>query len=77
MDKKIRPLSLRRMAGAVAASYDDDGAIILTVGEEGTRLVVEGLSPQKGPRGALCLAIPYNFTFQEEDSTFSYPTSHD
>ena len=64
---KIKPLSLQKMARSIARSYGDDGAIILSVGEEGVRIGVEGLTPQQ-IQDALCLAIHYNYCFSDEKS---------
>ncbi len=50
------------MAGAIAASYEDDGAIVISVGKDGTRIGVEGLSPEQ-VREALCIAINYSYEF--------------
>jgi len=65
---KVIPLALRRMAKSIASTYGDDGAIIITVGKEGTRVGVEGLTPQQ-IQDALCVAINYNFYFSEQEST--------
>ncbi len=71
----IRPLGLRRMAKAIASSYGDKGALIVTLGEEGYRFGVEGLTPEEVEKAA-CLLIHYNFCFDEE-ATNSCPTSLD
>lgn len=67
----IRPLDLRRQAKAIASSYGDAGAIVISVGEEDTRIGTEGLTPTQ-IQNALCLAIHYNFCFDEAKP---YPTS--
>lgn len=74
MNDKIRPVNLRRMAGAIAAAYDDDGAIVISVGDGGIRIGVEGLSPEK-VREALCVAVNYSYQFQ--DDLITCPTSPD
>lgn len=63
--ENIIPLDLRRQAKSIASSYGDDGAIIITIGNDGTRIGVEGLTPQQ-VQDALCLALHYNFTFSNE-----------
>ncbi len=65
---KVTPIALRRMAKSIASNYGDDGAIIITVGKEGARVGVEGLTPQQ-IQDALCVAINYNFYFSEQEST--------
>jgi hypothetical protein len=52
---------LRTTAKAVAAQYEDEGAIVISVGKEGVRIGTEGLSFQQ-IHDALCIAINYNFT---------------
>lgn len=44
------------MAGSIAASYGDKGAIIVSVGDDGTRIGVAGLS-WRDALDALCQAI--------------------
>ena len=53
---KVTPFAFRRMAKSIASTYGDDGAIIITVGKEGTRVGIEGLTPQQ-IQDALCVAI--------------------
>lgn len=65
MSEKIRPMNLRRMAGGIASAYNDDGAIVISVGEDGTRIGVEGLSPER-VRNALCVAINYSYEFPSD-----------
>jgi hypothetical protein len=55
---------LRRQAKAIASSYEDKGAIVITVGDEGIRIGTEGLTPDE-LRNALCVAINYSFVFEE------------
>jgi len=74
MSNKIRPVNLRPMAGAIASAYNDDGAVVISVGKEGTRIGVEGLTPQH-VREALCIAINYTFEFPADCIT--RPTSPD
>ena len=61
---KVANLPLRKMAKSIASNYGDDGAIIITVGKEGVRVGVEGLTNQQ-VQDALCIAINYNFHFSE------------
>ena len=49
------------MAGSIASSYGDKGAIIISVGDDGYRFGVEGLTPEEVEKAA-CLLIHYNFT---------------
>jgi hypothetical protein len=56
----IRPITLERMARAIAANYGDKGAIVLTVGTEGVRIGVHGLDARE-IQDALCVGIHYNF----------------
>lgn len=44
------------MAGVIASAYNDDEAIVISVGEDGTRIGVKGLSPEQ-VRKALYIAI--------------------
>ena len=53
------------MAMSIAKSYNDKGAIIITMGENGIRIGTEGLS-YTDLNEALCTAIHYNFCFTEE-----------
>ena len=64
MEKKVTPINLKKMALAIAKSYGDKGAILITVGDEGVRIGAEGLSHQD-VQDALCLAIHYNFCVDE------------
>lgn len=64
-DSNISPLALRKMARAIAASYGDTGAIVISVGKDGVRIGVEGLTPEQ-IQYALCTAIHYNFVFSDE-----------
>lgn len=59
-------LTHREIAGSIAASYGDRGAIVITVGNEGVRIGVEGLTQQQ-IQDALCTAIHYNFSFPDRD----------
>jgi hypothetical protein len=72
-NEKLRPLSLRHTAMAVARNYGDRGALIISVGENGVRIGVENLTPAE-VREALCTAIHYSFVF-EDDSDEMKPTS--
>jgi hypothetical protein len=64
--KKVRPLSLRQTAGAIARNYGDKGAIVITFGDEGIRIGAENLTPQE-LREALCTAIHYSYEFEATD----------
>lgn len=64
----VRPLGLRKMASAIAASYGDEGAIVISVGKEGVRIGVEGLTPEQIEH-ALCVAIHYNLSFSSETTS--------
>lgn len=69
--RKVVPIAgLRQMASAIAATYGDAGAIVISVGKEGVRIGVEGLTP-KQIQDALCIAINYNFTFSDREETTS------
>ena len=61
----VSPINLRRMARSIASSYGDQGAIVITKGENGYRFGVEGLTPEEVERAA-CLLIHYNFTFSDD-----------
>jgi hypothetical protein len=58
-------ISLRGLAGTVAAECGDDGAVVISYGKEGVRIGVENLTP-KELREALCTAIHYSFVFEDE-----------
>ena len=66
LSQKIRPVDLRRTAAAVARNYGDKGAVIVTIGDDGTRIGVENLTPNE-LRQALCTALHYSFVFEAED----------
>ena len=68
MSAVIKPLDLRRTAKAISSNYGDKGAIVISVGDKGTRIGVEGLTPQQ-IQDALCLAINYNYCFSEDQTT--------
>ena len=55
-NKVIRPLDLQRTAAAIAANYGDEGAIVITRGEEGIRIGVHNLAGSD-LQDALCVAI--------------------
>jgi DNA-binding NtrC family response regulator len=57
-------LTHKEMARSIASSYGDKGAIVITVGEEGVRIGVDGLNQQQ-IQDALCIAIHYNFGFPD------------
>jgi len=56
------------MAGSIASRYGDDGAIVITKGDDGYRFGVEGLTPEEVEKAA-CLLIHYNFTFSDEPTS--------
>lgn len=61
----VRPLhSLRQVAAATARSYGDKGGIVISVGEDGVRVGMDGLTPTE-LREALCVAMHYSFVFGE------------
>jgi hypothetical protein len=65
MTSNVVPIhGLRTTAKAIAARYGDEGAIVISVGKEGVRIGVEGLTPEQ-IQTALCTAIHYNFCFSE------------
>lgn len=66
-NNKIQPLDLKRTAAAIASNHGDKGAIVITMGEEGIRVGVHGLS-DKEIQDALCVVIHYNFCFMGKDS---------
>lgn len=63
-NSSIRPLSLQQTASAVARNYSDKGAVVITFGDEGVRVGVNGLTPDE-LREALCVAVHYSFVFEE------------
>jgi len=63
MDKKINPIRLKSMANSIAKSYGDKGAIVVTMGDEGTRIGTKGLTFGEA-REALCVAIHYCYCFE-------------
>ncbi len=64
---KIIPTSLKHNAASIARNYGDKGAIVITVGDEGMRIGVHGLSDRE-MQDALCVAIHYNFCMMESDN---------
>ena len=63
---KVTPIDLKRMANSIASNYGDKGAIVISVGGDGVRIGVNGLSDRE-IQDALCVAIHYNFCMMEED----------
>jgi len=61
----VRPMDLTRTAAAIASNYGDKGAIVITIGEEGTRVGVYGLDP-RDLQNALRIA-----TYQTGGKTFT------
>jgi len=57
--ENIKPIALKNMARSIARSYGDKGAIIITHGEEGTRVGCWGLTDRE-TQEALCVGIHYN-----------------
>ena len=66
-EQKMRPLSLRHTAGAVARNYGDKGAVVITYGSDGIRIGTENLTPSE-LREALCTAIHYSYVFEDSDA---------
>ena len=66
MKNKIHPVSLKNMARKIAMDYRDKGAIIISVGDDGTQIGTIGLTHDE-LNIALCTAIHYNFCFEEDD----------
>jgi hypothetical protein len=58
-------ISLRGIAGSIAAECNDKGAVVITFGEQGIRIGVENLTPEE-LREALCTAIHYSYDFEDE-----------
>ena len=58
-------ISLRGLAGTVAAECNDKGAVVISFGDAGVRIGVENLTPEE-LREALCTAIHYSYEFEEE-----------
>ena len=73
-ERTIRPLGLRHTAAAVARNYGDKGAVIISVGDDGTRIGVENLTPEE-LREALCTVIHYSFVFEVEADSSDDVTS--
>jgi hypothetical protein len=71
---KVRPMKLRHTAAAIARNYGDKGAVIISVGENGTRIGVENLTPAE-VRDALCAAIHYSFVFEGDAEEMEESTS--
>ncbi len=61
---KVIPTGLKHNAASIARNYGDKGAIVITVGDEGIRIGVHGLS-DRDIQDALCVAIHYNFCMME------------
>lgn len=65
LNKKVFPISLKKMATSIAKSYDDKGAIIITMGDEGIRIGTKGLTFGE-VRQALNTAIHYSYCFEAD-----------
>ena len=52
----LSPIDLKRMAGSIAASYGDKGAVVITVGDDGFRIGVSNLTDRE-LQDALCVGI--------------------
>lgn len=66
--KTVRPIDLRRTAGAIASNYGDKGAIVLSVDDDHVRIGVSNLTPAE-LREALCTAIHYSFVFEDDEAS--------
>ena len=55
-DAVARPMGLRQTAASIAASYGDDGAVVITSGKAGIRIGVHNLGPTE-LQDILCVAI--------------------
>ena len=53
------PIDLERMAGPIASSYGDKGAVVITVGDDGFRVGVANLTDRE-LQDALCVAIHHS-----------------
>lgn len=63
--ESVRPLDLQRTAAAIAQSYGDKGAIVISYGPQGIRIGAKGIEPAE-LREALCLAMHYSYAFEDE-----------
>lgn len=57
--QNIAAIDLKRMAGSIAASYGDKGAVVITVGDSGFRIGVANLTDRE-LQDALCIGIHHN-----------------
>lgn len=64
--RSVVALDLERMARSIAHSYGDRGAVIVTVGDDGFRVGVAGLTGREA-QDALCIAIHHNFRHMDGD----------
>lgn len=62
-DTTSKDNGLGRTAEFVANATGDMGALIITVGDGGTRVGVSGLSPQQ-MRDALCYAVLHSYVIE-------------
>ena len=65
INKKVFSINLKKMASSIARNKGDKGAIIITMGNEGTSIGVSGLDDRE-IQEALCTAIYYNFLVMDE-----------
>jgi hypothetical protein len=63
--RKVNPLPLMKQANAIASSYGDKGAIILTYSEDGIRIGTHGLNDRE-IQETLCVGIYYNYLQTEK-----------
>jgi hypothetical protein len=61
----VRPLSLSHAAAALARNYGDKGAVVISFGDEGTRIGVGNLAPEE-LREALRIAMLCSFALENE-----------
>ena len=57
--RKVHPLDLERTARSIASNYGDKGAVVITLGEDGFRIGVSGLTDRE-LQDALCVGIHHN-----------------
>ncbi len=52
-NRAVRPLDLRHTAAFIARNYRDKGAVVITFGNEGARIGMEDLTPERASGGSL------------------------
>lgn len=65
ISRAVRPLSLSHTAAALARNYGDKGAVVISFGDEGTRIGVGNLAPEE-LREALRIAMLCSLAFENE-----------